>query len=365
MQVSFLDLRAAYEELRLELNEAVQRVMQSGWYIMGSELEAFERRFADYCGVKHCIGVGNGLEALLLILQGYYIGHGDQVIVPSYTFIATWLAVSQAGAVPVPVEPIADTYNIDPHRIEQAITAQTKAIIAVHLYGQPADMDEIASIAGRHGLKVIEDAAQEHGALYKGRRVGSLGDAAAFSFYPVKNLGAFGDGGAIVTNDDELAHRVRLLRNYGSRVKYYHEIKGFNSRLDPLQAAILSVKLDHLDEWNQRRKKIAEFYIDSLKGTGLQLPLVPEWADPVWHLFVIRSENRKKLQEELKRKHVETLIHYPIPPHLQQAYDDLGYKKGDFRIAESLAETVLSLPIGPHITEEQARYVADVVRSLA
>lgn len=362
MSVPFLDLKAPHEELRAELCEAFERVLDSGWYVLGNEVEQFEREFADYCGAAHCVGVGNGLDALHLILRAYAIGAGDEVIVPSNTYIATWLAVSHAGAAPVPVEPDVRTYNIDSARIEEAITPRTKAIIAVHLYGQPADMDAIDSIARKHGLKVIEDAAQAHGARYKGRPVGTLGDAAGFSFYPGKNLGALGDGGAVTTNDPVLAERVRALCNYGSRVKYHNEMKGFNSRLDELQAAFLRVKLSRLDEWNQRRKVIAGKYLHALQDGGVMLPYVPQWADPVWHLFVVRSAHRDTLQAQLQRRGINTVIHYPIPPHLQQAYAEQDMQAGSLPVAEAIHREVLSLPVGPHMEQEQ---VAEVVVALA
>lgn len=349
MKIPFLDLKAPYIELRDELDAAYKRVMLSGWYILGKETEAFEREFAEYCGVQHCIGVGNGLEALHLILRAYNIGEADEVIVPSNTYIATWLAVSYAGAKPVPVEPDERSYNIDPNRIEQAITKRTKAIIPVHLYGQPADMDAIIGIAKQYGLKVIEDAAQAHGARYKGRRAGSLGDSAGFSFYPGKNLGAIGDAGAVTTNDQELADKLRVLRNYGSRIKYHNEAKGFNSRLDELQAAFLRVKLEKLDKWNERRSKLAQHYMKQLKDlSSIVLPFVPEWADPVWHLFVIRCKQREAAKQALENVGIDTMIHYPVPPHLQPAYAALGYKEGTFPIAERIAMQVLSLPVGPH-----------------
>ena len=351
MSVPFLDLKSPHEELRIELRQAFERVLDSGWYILGNEVRQFEKEFAAYCEAEHCIGVGNGLEALHLILRAYGIGEGDEVIVPSNTYIATWLAASYAGATPVPVEPDEDTYNIDPALIEAAITPRTKAIIAVHLYGQPADMDPINAIAKKHSLKVIEDAAQAHGARYKGQRVGSLGDAAGFSFYPGKNLGAIGDGGAVTTNDAELAEKVRVLGNYGSRIKYHNEVKGFNSRLDEVQAAFLSVKLVKLEEWNSRRKVLANSYIEGLNGSGLILPHVPDWADPVWHIFVIRSASRAKFQHALQASGIESMIHYPIPPHLQGAYAELGMIEGSFPIAEQIHREVMSLPIGPHLED--------------
>jgi len=322
LKVPFLDLKAQYLELKDKLDEAYQRVMDSGWYILDKEVEAFETEFAEYCQVKHCIGVGNGLDALHLILRAFGIGPGDEVIVPSNTYIATWLAVTYSGATPVPVEPDEQTYNIDPSRIESAINERTKAIMPVHLYGQPADMDKINEVALRYSIKVIEDSAQAHGARYKGRRTGGLGDAAGFSFYPGKNLGAFGDGGAVTTNDDDLAENIRILRNYGSRIKYHNEVMGFNSRLDELQAAMLRVKLAKLDDWNEQRKQIAEMYLDQMKSnTNIISPFVPDWADPVWHLFVVRSKTRDALTKFLNEAKIGTMIHYPIPPHLQPAYD--------------------------------------------
>ena len=321
MHVPFLDLKAASQELKVELDAAYRLVMESGSYILGEKVEAFEQEFATYCGARHCIGVANGLEALHLILRAYNIGPGDEVIVPANTYIATWLAVSHAGATPVPVEPDSQTYNVAPERIAAAITPRTRCIIPVHLYGQPADMDSILEIAKGNDLKVIEDAAQAHGARYKDRRTGSLGDAAGFSFYPGKNLGALGDAGAVVTSDDALADRVRVLRNYGSRVKYHNEVQGFNSRLDPLQAAFLRVKLRHLEEWNDRRRVLASRYLESLRGVPeLLLPYVPEWAEPAWHLFVVRHPRRDALQQHLNRTGIGTLIHYPIPAHLSLAY---------------------------------------------
>jgi dTDP-4-amino-4,6-dideoxygalactose transaminase len=366
MRVPFLDLKAPYQELKHEMDEACRRVMESGQFILGREVEAFEAEFAAACEAKHCIGVANGLDALHLILRALKIGPGDEVIVPANTYIATWLAVSYAGATPVGVEPDVRTYNLDPARIEAAITPQTKAIMPVHLYGQTADMDPINELAERYGLKVIEDAAQAQGARYKGRCAGSLADAAGFSFYPGKNLGALGDAGAVVTNDDTLAEEVRVLRNYGSKVKYYHEQRGFNSRLDEMQAALLRVKLRRLDEWNERRKRLAEHYLRTLEGAAdLVLPYVPEWADPVWHLFVVRQRDRKSLIEHLQNGGVGTLIHYPLPPHLQDAYADLGLPAGKFPISEQMANEVLSLPIGPHVGEPDADYVVSQVASFS
>jgi dTDP-4-amino-4,6-dideoxygalactose transaminase len=352
IRIPFLDLRAANTELGPELEDRCRSVMSSGRYVLGAEVEAFESEFAAYCGARHCVSVANGLDALRLVLQAWDVGPGDEVIVPSHTFIATWLAVSQVGAKPVPVEPLETTYNLDPARIESAITARTRAIVPVHLYGQPADMDPILAVARRRGLKVLEDAAQAHGARYRGRPTGGIGDAAAFSFYPGKNLGALGDGGAITTSDDTLAQRLRLLRNYGSTVKYVHEAAGINSRLDEIQAALLRVKLRHLDEWNERRRVAALWYREHLPSLrpGFALPIVPDWAEPCWHLFVVRTAERRAVQNMLRTLELETLIHYPVPPHLQKAYASQGIRHGALPIAERLAEEVLSLPIGPQLS---------------
>lgn len=360
--IPFLDLRGNYIELKTELDIAFQRVMDSGWYIQGEELRAFESEFADYCNVKYCIGVGNGLDALHLILRAMNIGAGDEVIVPSNTFIATWLSVSYSGATPVPVEPDEATYNIDPAKIEAAITKKTKAIMPVHLYGQPADMDPILEIAARYRLKVIEDAAQAHGARYKGKLAGGLGDAAGFSFYPGKNLGAFGDGGAVTTNDPMIADRVRQLSNYGSQIKYSHDVKGFNSRLDELQAASLSVKLRYLDEWNRKRRKIADQYLAELLVCDyLTLPQVPPWAEPVWHLFVVRAPLRDRLQKHLADCGIQSLIHYPIPPHKQGAYHELSNLS--LPVSERIHEEVLSLPMGPTMVAGDVQCVRDALEN--
>jgi dTDP-3-amino-3,4,6-trideoxy-alpha-D-glucose transaminase len=364
MSVPFLDVAAGHRELRAELDRAWERVVDSGSYVLGGELDAFEREFATFCEARHCLGVGSGLDALRLILTAYGIGPGDEVIVPAMTYVATWLAVSATGATPVGVDVDAGTGNLDPELLEGKIGSRTRAIIAVHLYGQPAEVGPIRAIAARHGLKLVEDAAQAHGARYGPRRVGSLGDAAAFSFYPGKNLGALGDGGAVVTNDDELAERVRILRNYGSRVKYDHELPGCNSRLDELQAAALRVKLARLDEWNARRRRIAGRYRAALVDTpGLTLPSVISGVDPVWHLFVVRSVRRDALQAHLSARDVTTLIHYPVPPHLTGAFDGMGHARGDFPVAERLADEVLSLPIGPHLADAEADRVVDAVLS--
>ena len=362
MNVPFLDLQSPYRELREELDAVYCRVMESGWYILGPEVEAFEAEFAAYCGARHAVGVSNGLDALHLILRAYEIGEGDEVIVPSNTFIATWLAVCMAGARPVPVEPDPETYNIAPERIEAAVTRRTRAVVAVHLYGQPADMDPIGDVARRHGLRLIEDAAQAHGARYRGRRTGSLGDAAGFSFYPGKNLGAMGDAGAVTTSDDDLADRVRMLRNYGSRVKYHHVVQGFNCRLDPLQAAFLRVKLAHLDEWNRRRQRLAGQYLKDLRGAAdLVLPAVPDWAAPVWHVFAVRHPERDAFQAWLQQSGIGTLIHYPVPPHRSQACRQQAGWAPHLPISETLAATELSLPMSPHLERAQQQQVVEAI----
>ena len=363
--IPFLDLAAAYAELQDALDEAVGRVMASGQFILGPDVTAFEEEFATYCETRHAIGVGSGLDALRLILVGYGIGRGDEVIVPSNTFIATWLAVSQAGATPVPVEPDTATHNITAEIVEAAITPSTKAIMPVHLYGQPADLDGIAALADERAIRLIEDAAQAHGARYRGRRCGGLGDAAGFSFYPGKNLGAMGDAGAVTTDDDALAERVRMLRNYGSKVKYHHDLAGLNSRLDSLQAAVLRIKLRHLDEWNERRRAVAARYLEELAGVdGLVLPEIPDFAEPVWHLFVVRHPQRDALRQRLAKAGVDTIIHYPIPPHLTGAYAK-GAAHCHLPVAERLAGEVLSLPMGPHLALEDPENVAVAVRQAA
>ena len=361
MNVPFLDLRAAYLEIKADIDVAVARVLGSGWYLLGQELEAFEQEYAVYTGARYCIGVGNGLEALHLSLRAMNIGPGDEVLVPSNTYIATWLAVSQVGATPVPVEPDERTYNMDPHRIEAAITARTRAILPVHLYGQPADMAPILACAQKHGLKVLADGAQAHGAKYRGAAIGGLGDATAWSFYPGKNLGAYGDAGAVTTDDSALAERIRVLRNYGSRVKYVNDVQGHNSRLDEIQAAILRVKLCHLDTWNTRRARIAANYEAALSECAVTLPVVAPETVPVWHLYVVRHPRRDALQRNLQACGIQTLIHYPIPPHRQQAYVGLGWPVGSLPVAESLSENVLSLPIGPHLNDAQQETVVKVI----
>ena len=362
MKVRFLDLQAQHLELKGQLQSAYDRVMSSGWYILGDELELFEQEFADYCGTRFCIGVGNGLDALHLILRAMNIGPGDGVIVPTNTFIATWLAVSTVGATIIPVEPDSTTHTLDPQAVRKAITARTKAVMPVHLYGQPVAMDAINELAMDHGLKVIEDGAQAHGATYRGRRVGALGHAAGFSFYPGKNLGALGDGGAITTDDPDLADQIRLLRNYGSSQKYQHLQCGVNSRLDEMQAAFLRVKLQHLDRWNRRRHVIADCYSRALHGVGVGLPPCLPASQPVWHLYVITTSCRDALRSYLEQQGIETSIHYPKCPHLQPAYSHLGYHTGAFPISERLQDEVVSLPIYPQMTDEQVEIVIESIR---
>lgn len=354
--IKFLDLKAVNEQYRLEINAAIQRVLDSGWYLLGEEVSSFEQEFADYCGAKHCIGVANGLDALILILMAYrelgIMQEDDEVIVPANTYIASILAISRAGLKPVLVEPDERTYNIDPNFIEPAITDRTRAIMAVHLYGQCADMDPINTIAKQHGLKVIEDAAQAHGATYRGRKTGSLGDAAGFSFYPGKNLGALGDGGAVTTDDPELAETIMALRNYGSQKKYHNKYKGMNSRLDELQAAILRVKLRHLDGDTDKRRQVAKAYLSGLKSqsSGLTLPYVADYGTPAWHLFVVRTPKRDELADRLSKQGIQTVIHYPIPPHKQEAYPELPHQS--LPLTEAIHREVLSLPMGPVVDEE-------------
>jgi len=363
--IPFLDLKAVQLSQREELIQAFARVLDSGWYIMGQELTGFEAEYARYCEAEHCIGVANGLDALTLTLKALDIGPGDEVIVPANTYIATWLAVTHVGATPVPVEPDPHTYNLDPARIAAAITPRTRAVMPVHLYGQPADMAPILAVARQHGLKVVEDGAQSHGASYRGQRLGAHGDAVAWSFYPGKNLGALGDGGAVTTNDPALADRLKVLRNYGSRVKYHNEVAGYNSRLDELQAALLRVKLPRLDEQNAHRARLASLYLTGLSTTGLVLPHVPEGLSPVWHLFVVRHPDRDALARRLAEEGIGTVIHYPVAPHLQPAYASLGLREGTLPISEALHREVLSLPMGPAMTDDQARQVINALQRLA
>lgn len=363
MNVPFVSFLPMEKELDRELRAAFERVFARSWYIDGAEDKAFEQAFAQYCEMEHCVGVGNGLDALLLVLKAWGIGEGDEVIVPSNTYIATALAVTYVGAKPVFVEPDIRTFNIDPARIEASITDKTKAIMPVHLYGQPCDMDPIMEIAEKYSLYVLEDCAQAHGATYKGRKIGTFGQASGFSFYPGKNLGALGDAGATVTNDKALADKVRALGNYGSDYKYHHIYKGNNSRLDELQAAFLSAKLPHLERMNEERRRIARMYLEGIRHTEIILPYVMEDVVPVWHIFGIRCRRRAELEKHLADHGISTNKHYPIPMHLQDCYADLGYKEGDFPIAEEISATQLSLPMYYGMTDEQIRHVIDTVNA--
>ena len=363
--VPFLDLHSAYHELRAEVDGAVARVLESGWYLLGRELTEFEHNFAEYVGTSHAVGVANGLDALTLALRALGIGEGDEVIVPSNTYIATWLAVTQVGARPVPVEPDPRTYNLDPAQLHDALSPKTRAILPVHLYGQPADMAPINAFAAQHDLFVLEDAAQAHGARYHGQRAGSLGDASAWSFYPTKNLGALGDGGAVTTSDANVADKLSVLRNYGSRVKYLNEVQGVNSRLDEVHAAVLDVKLRVLDEWNARRTHQAARYTAAFDASPLVLPFVPPWAEPAWHLYVVRvpgdAAYRNHVQQQLTAAGVGTMVHYPLPPHRQQAYASSNFPVDAFPVASMIAQTALSLPIGPHMTSAQQDIVIEAL----
>ena len=375
-RVPFLDVLASYHELKPDIDSAIFRVMESGHYVLGDEVEKFESEWAEYCEAKFCVGVGNGLDALELALSAVGVGRGDEVIVPANTFIATWLAVSRCGAVPVPVESDPLTHTMVPEAVEDSISEKTRAIVPVHLYGLPVDLDPILEVAARHSLSVVEDAAQAHGARYKGKRVGSHGDAVAWSFYPGKNLGAHGDAGAVTTNSKEVAGRIRLLRNYGSREKYVHNLRGVNSRLDPLQAGILRVKLRVLDDWNARRQSLAELYCNELgreirpnldgegrKSNLVSIPYVPSYADAVWHLFVIRVKNRDKVRQKLEDEYgIETSIHYPISPGAQAAYAEA--LPNAMPSCESVNRELLSLPIGPHLPVRDVRRVAWAVTAL-
>lgn len=365
MNVPFLDLKAAYDELAARAEPAMLASLRSGWYILGPEVDSFEAAFARYCEVDEAIGVANGLDALVLCLMALDIGAGDRVLVPSNTFIATWLACSQLGAIPVPVEPDPQTHLITADGIRAAMVPGVKAVIPVHLYGQPANMPAIMDAARDLGLKVIEDAAQAHGARWDGTRIGGHGDAACWSFYPGKNLGALGDAGAITTNDATLAARLRMLRNYGSAEKYRNDMPGLNSRLDPVQAAFLSVKLDVLDDWNARRQSIADRYLEQLSDCDLTLPVIHPDAETSWHLFVLRHRDRDALARRLADAGIQTLVHYPIPPHAQKAYCDMRFEPGQVALADQLAREVLSLPIGPHLSDAHVAHVIAEVRKSA
>lgn len=358
--IPYLDLERIHNEISAEIHKAVQKVVDRNWFILGEELELFESEYAAYVGTKYCLGVGNGLDALHIILSAYGIGAGDEVIVPANTFIATALAVSYSGATPVLVDVSANTYNINPNLIEGKITSKTKAIIAVHLYGRMADMKAIKKIADKHDLLLIEDAAQAHGAVLNGKKAGSIGNAAGFSFYPGKNLGAFGDAGAITTNDEELYKRAKALRNYGSDKKYHHDVRGFNSRMDEIQAAILRVKLKYLDRWTRERQEIAEFYRKNIKNDRLSLPPCSK-DENVWHIFPVFSNERDYLQNYLREKGIATQCHYPIPVHRQKAYKELGYVEGGFPISESIAETELSLPLWCGMTKKEKQCVVEAM----
>jgi dTDP-4-amino-4,6-dideoxygalactose transaminase len=362
--VPFLNVGETYRSISVEIDEAIKRVLVSGQYILGIEVENFETEFARYVGAHHCVGLGNGLDALRLALEVLDIGPGDEVIVPSHTFIATWLAVSSVGAVLIPVEPTEDGYNIDPTKVQEKITNKTKAIIVVHLYGQPVDLDPIMEIASQHGVALIEDAAQAHGASYKGKKIGSHGDLVTWSFYPGKNLGAFGDAGAITTSKSHLVDKIRRLRNYGSIEKYVHESKGYNSRLDPIQAAILNVKLRHIEDWNSTRRMQADHYLNELKECETVLPSVLEGSLSSHHLFVIQVDDRAALQEGFSKAGIESGVHYPIPCHLQGAYS-ASFALGMYPIAERLSSRVISLPIGPHLMMDQIQMVSETVRTIA
>lgn len=357
--IKFLDLYKINERLRKEINGKITQVLDSGWYLLGEETENFEQNFAKYCGVKHCIGVANGLESLNLIIRGYGFAQGDEIIVPANTYIASILAISENGCTPILVEPDINTYNINPDLIEKKITSKTKAIMVVHLYGQAVQMQKIWALAQKYNLKIIEDSAQAHGAKYQNKRVGSLGDASGFSFYPGKNLGCVGDGGCVTTNDDELAQKIKALRNYGSHKKYHNVFIGMNSRLDEIQAGILDIKLKFLDEDNQKRKEIAKYYRKNIKNSSIILPNVYAEDAHVWHLFVVRTKQRDNFQKYLLDNEIQTIIHYPIPPHKQECYklwNNLSYP-----ITEEIHKSVLSLPISPVMSDDEVQKVVEVI----
>jgi dTDP-4-amino-4,6-dideoxygalactose transaminase len=365
IEVPFLDVGASVQELRPQIDARMAEVLDRGWFVLGSALEAFEQEFADFVGARHCIGVGNGLDALTLALLAASVGPGDEVIVPAHTFIATWLAASRIGARPVPVDVDPESGLLDPERVADAMTGRTRAIVPVHLYGRPAAMPELAELARRHGVFLLGDAAQAHGASVAGRPIGAFGDANAWSFYPAKNLGALGDGGAVTTDDDGLASAVRRLRSYGGEQKYRHEDPGINSRLDEIQAAVLSVKLAVLPEWNARRERVAARYAALLEGLPVQLPPPDATVRSSWHLFVVRTPERTALQDFLAERSIATQVHYPRPPHLERAFHDLGLRPGSFPVAERWTREVLSLPMGPHLTEPQLESVVSAVRDFA
>lgn len=357
--IKFLDLEKINNRFREEIDTRIKTVLDKGWYLLGDENKAFEKNFAQYCGAKHCIGVANGLDALNLIIKAYGFGKGDEIIVPANTYIASILAISQNGCAPILVEPDINTYNINPDLIEEKITQNTKAIMVVHLYGQTVQMDKIWALAKKYNLKIIEDSAQAHGAMYQGRRTGNLGDASGFSFYPGKNLGCLGDGGCVTTNDDELASKIRALANYGSQIKYHNLFKGVNSRLDEIQAAVLDVKLAYLDKDNERRREIAKYYLKTIKNPNIILPEITNEESHVWHVFAIRTNKRDELQEYLLNNKIQTLIHYPIPPHKQEAYKEWNHLS--YPITEEIHKTILSLPISPVMTDEEIKKIVEVV----
>lgn len=357
--IKFLDLHKVNERYRDDINNRIKEVLDSGWYLLGKQDEKFEKDFADFCNVKHAIGVANGLDALNLIIKAYGFKNGDEIIVPANTYIASILAISENGCTPVLVEPDINTYNINPDLIEEKITDKTKAIMVVHLYGQAVEMEKIWELAKKYNLKVIEDAAQAHGAFYQGKRVGSLGDAAGFSFYPGKNLGCMGDGGAVTTNDDELAYKIRAIANYGSDYKYHHIFKGVNSRLDEIQAAILDVKLPHLDEDNAKRREIAKYYRENIKNPNIILPKTYCEDAHVWHIFAVRTQDREKLKNHLEENGIQTNIHYPTPPHKQECYSE--WKNMSFPVSEEIHKTIISLPVSPVMTLEETKKVVEVV----
>ena len=359
--IKFLDLQKINNRFRGEIDRRIEAILDRGFYILGDEVKTFEQNFARFCGTKHCIGVANGLDALNLIIKAYGFGKGDEIIVPTNTYIASILAISENGCTPVLIEPNLTTYNIDPDLIEEKITERTKAIMVVHLYGQAVQMEKIWALAKKYNLKIIEDAAQAHGAIYNGRRVGNLGDAAGFSFYPGKNLGCLGDGGAVTTNDDKLATKIRAIANYGSDRKYHHIYKGINSRLDEIQAAVLDVKLPHLDADNERRRQIAKHYRENIKNPEIILPKIYDEKAHVWHIFAVRTKNRDALKQHLEQNGIQTNIHYPTPPHKQGAYEE--WSKMSFPISEEIHATELSLPMSPVMTDAEVKQVEDIINA--
>lgn len=361
--IKFLDLKTVNEQYRSEMDKAIIKVLDSGWYLLGNEVETFEKEFAQYCGTKHCIGVANGLDALNLIIKGYNFPDNSEIIVPANTYIATILAISANGLKPKLIEPNINTYNIDVSLIEKEINKKTVAIMPVHLYGQTCEMDEINDLAKKYNLKVIEDSAQAHGAVYKNKKTGNLGNASGFSFYPGKNLGCLGDGGAITTNDDKLANDLRALRNYGSHIKYQNLFKGTNSRLDEIQAAVLRVKLRYLDKDNQKRRQISQYYRKNIKNSKIILPKIENEKSHTWHLFVVRTENRNKFQKYLTDNEIQTMIHYPVPPHKQQAYKELNHL--NLPVSEKIHDEVLSIPISPVLTLPEVEQIVEVINKYA